>query len=132
MAWILTQASTYEVTTGGTHDRLSVDTLNLSSGGQIVVDNSAGYSPQFGDVFNLLDWTTFNKNSFNLGSDANNQRAGGLIGDLNLPGLASGLTYDLSLFNATGASGIVVVVPEPSRAVLVILAVVSLTLRRRR
>jgi autotransporter-associated beta strand protein len=132
MTWILTQATAYELTTGGTHDRLSVDTLNLSSGGQIVVDNTAGYSPQFGDVFNLLDWTTFNKNTFNLGTDANNQRAGGLSGDLNLPGLASGLSYDLTLFNASGASGIVIVVPEPSRALLVVLGVVSMMLRRRR
>ena len=132
MAWILTQASAYELTTGGTHDRLSVDALNLYSGGQIVLDNTAGYSPQFGDVFNLLDWTTFNKNSFNLATDANNQRAGGLLGDLNLPGLSSGLSYDLSLFNASGASGIVIVVPEPSRALLVVLGVVSMMLRRRR
>jgi hypothetical protein len=127
------QASSYELLTSGNHDRLSAAaSLNLSSGGQIVVDNTSGYTPQFGDVFNLLDWTTFNQSTFNLGVNANNQRAGGLQGDLNLPSLAAGLSYDLSLFNATGASGIVIVVPEPSRMVLLVLGFLTMIQRRRR
>jgi autotransporter-associated beta strand protein len=133
LTWILGQASSYELLTSGNHDRLSAAaSLNLSSGGQIVVDNTSGYTPQFGDVFNLLDWTTFNQSTFNLGVNANNQRAGGLQGDLNLPSLAAGLSYDLSLFNATGASGIVIVVPEPSRMVLLVLGFLTMIQRRRR
>ena len=133
LTWIMGQASSYELLTSGNHDRLSAAaSLNLSSGGQIVVDNTSGYTPQFGDVFNLLDWTTFNQSTFNLGVNANNQRAGGLQGDLNLPSLAAGLSYDLSLFNATGASGIVIVVPEPSRMVLLVLGFLTMIQRRRR
>ena len=127
--WVLSQAAPLESMNGGVHDRASLTgNLNLNAGGQIFVD-SLGYAPAFGDVFDLFDWANLSAGTFDFGGT---HRLGGLIGDLSLPALNAGLAYDLSLFNAAGSSGIVLVVPEPSRAGLVFVALAALCLRRRR
>lgn len=129
-SWLATRASFYDTQTGGNHDRVVVTgSFSMNAGGIISLtnDNGAGYQPVFGDVFNLLDWASANPNSFNRGG---NQRVGGLLGDLYLPDLGlSGLLYDTSLFFS---HGIVVVVPEPGRAGLLLLGLCTLLLRRRR
>ena len=55
--------------------------------------------------------------------------AGGTFGDLNLPTLTDGAVWDVSQFSTTG---IIFVVPEPSRFMLVALGFMALGLRRRR
>jgi autotransporter-associated beta strand protein len=125
--WILTQGSTYNAATSGNHDRLAVDgTLSLSSGGQITVTNDNSYSIQFGDIFNLLDWTTLNINDFTYGGTV---RSGGLVGDLTLPTLGDNLFYDTSLF---ATYGIVTVVPEPGRLLLLLVGLSAVMFRRQR
>ena len=128
--WIAGQGAAYDAQTGGNHDRLVVTgSFTLNSGGIISFTNNGGadYQPVFGDVFNLIDWATLNPNSYSVGG---NFRPGGLLGDLELPDLSlAGLLYDTSLFSGYG---IVVVVPEPSRALLLLLGLVGLLLRRRR
>lgn len=114
--------SAYEAETG-THDRLSITgALNLDSNGLIVV-STLGYAPKFGDVFDLLDWgsITFNADAAGASFD--------VATDLMLPSLSSGLAYDTSLFTT---QGIVVIVPEPSKAVLLLIGLCATTLRRRR
>lgn len=100
------------------HDYVNVGgTLTLTGGGRIVVSTTNSYTPAFGDLFNLLDWTTLNTGTWNLATD------------LQLPTLSPGQFWDTSLFNS---SGVVIVVPEPSRALLLLLGLFGLCLRRRR
>lgn len=122
-AYLTSQLAVYEAEVG-THDRLVVDgTLRLEAGTTIKVDNSLGYMPKFGDVFDLFDW-----GSLDVGVNAVD-RSWTAAADLQLPTLTGGLSYDFSLF--TG-SGIIVVVPEPSRGVLLLLAGGFVLMRRRR
>lgn len=122
-AYFATQLATYEAESG-VHDRLNIGgTLHLEAGAIISVDNSLGYAPKFGDVFDLIDWNTLNTSAATSDRDWTT----GL--DLILPTLNGGLSYDLSLFNT---SGIVVVVPEPGRMSLLLLAMGGLMMRRRR
>lgn len=119
-----TVLATYEAETGD-HDRLDIaGVLKLDANGRITV-GSLGYSPQFGDVFDLMDWV----GTLNLDADASGGQGFNLLTDLELPTLADGMTWDTTLF---ASNGILVAVPEPGRAVLMMLGVVVLGLRRRR
>lgn len=118
--------------TGG-HDRL---VFNGTSGTLTVAGNiavlSSGYTPGAGDVFNLLDWAavlTADFTSFNTGT---NLRTGAEDNGLqfDLPDIsASGLFWDVSRFTS---SGNIVVVPEPGRAALLLVALGGVVARRRR
>ena len=131
-AYLNSQGSFYDTQTGGNHDRLVVtDTMTLNSGGHVTFTSSpTDYQPVVGDVFNLIDWSTLTNNGFNLGADGFNHRGGGLLGDLALPDLSlSGLIYDTSLFSTYG---IVVVVPEPGRMLLLLFGLTALFCGHRR
>jgi autotransporter-associated beta strand protein len=117
----------------GAHDRL---VFNGTSGTLTVAGNinvlSSGYTPQAGEVFNLLDWAgvlTTNFSGFSVGanfrdgSDDNGSQ-------FDLPDISgSGLFWDVSRFTT---SGNIVVVPEPGRMGLLLFAAGGLLLRRRR
>lgn len=122
-AYFTSQLATYE-NESGIHDRLTIGgTLHLEAGALIAVDNSLGRSFQFGDVLDLFDWANLDVNA------ANGDRSWSTDLDLLLPTLGSGLSYDYSLF---AGSGIIVVVPEPGRMTLLMIAILGLLMRRRR
>lgn len=132
--WITTQGATYDSNTGGNHDRLVVNgDFSMNAGAHIQFTSTpSDYQPVIGDVFNLIDWTTVSVNGFDNGGGGSGFRAGGLINDLGLPDISSlpgGLLWDTSLFNTYG---IVVVVPEPGRASLLLGGLALLFFRRRR
>jgi fibronectin-binding autotransporter adhesin len=52
-----------------------------------------------------------------------------IAGDLDLPALGAGYAWDLSAFKR---HGVLVVVPEPGRALLLLLGLAALVMRRRR
>ncbi len=124
----------------GSHDRLvfsdptsgsgySLDFLTTTGSLQIVGD---GFTAEQGMAFNLLDWgslvsANFTGFTFNGGYLLGNGDEGA---DLDLPDLsAAGLAWDFSRFTT---SGVIVIVPEPSRALLLLVGMLGLLLRRRR
>ncbi len=110
------------------HDYVNVGgAVTLNEHGTVGIALTNSYTPAFGDIFNLLDWTTITANTFNAGP----ARVGGGSGyDLNLPDLSAyqlGWNTDLFL-----SHGVLVVAPEPGRMLLVFLGLAGLCLRRRR
>jgi autotransporter-associated beta strand protein len=137
-SWIggLTSDPTYshmlnDPVTTSQHDRLTINGT-LTAGGKITLLNN-GYNPAHGDVFKLIDWTTLS-GTFSVGGTLLNTglfRTGAETGlDLDLFELGSGFRWDVSLFNTQGI--VVVVVPEPGRALLLLLGLMALFFRRRR
>ncbi|WP_395736536.1 autotransporter-associated beta strand repeat-containing protein [Prosthecobacter sp.] len=114
------------------YDFLSIGgTLTLTHGSigapTIQVINNNYSSAGLGDVFNLMDWSTLtSKDSASGFAGAFNASS---LSDLSLPTLGSGLNWDVTLFNSTG---ILVVIPEPSRFLLLLLGFFALFGRRRR
>lgn len=118
----------------GAHDALQINgTLNATGGNAttlfMVQDNSYLVNSSVGDVFDLLDWTgSFNLTTFNAGTNFRTGGDGG--GDLFLPTLVNvGQAWDVSAF---ASHGILVVVPEPSRALLLLGGMLMLLSFRRR
>lgn len=125
---IVTDFAAFMTGSGTGHDRVDIaGSLTLNNTGGIGVTLNGGYTGVFGDVFNLADWTSLTNNGFTTGDRI---RLGGEAGvDLALPTLATGLAWDTSLFQS---HGVIVVVPEPTRGVLLLLAGLALVARRRR
>jgi fibronectin-binding autotransporter adhesin len=125
---ISTDFSGFLTGSGTGHDLISTTgTLTLNANGGISVTLAGGYTGVFGDVFNLLDWSTLSLNTFTVGDRFRDGTETGL--DLLLPTLGTGLVWDTSLFEAHGA---LVVVPEPGRGLLLLLAGLTMIWRRRR
>lgn len=102
-------------------------TFSINANGRIEVSYLTGYTPTPGDVFNLLDWTSLTNTGFTAGPRI---RLGGETNyDLLLPTLGTGQFWDTSLFLNYGT---LVVIPEPGRALLMLLGLMALALRRRR
>ncbi|MCX6850547.1 MAG: autotransporter-associated beta strand repeat-containing protein [Verrucomicrobia bacterium] len=114
----------------GNHDYINVaGTLTLSSGSMVHVFANGTPSFTYGEVFNLLDWTSIVNNGFNNPATFT---TGGATGDFYLPDLSltsSGLAWDTSAFTTYG---ILVVVPEPTRVLLLLFGLLGLAFRRRR
>jgi autotransporter-associated beta strand protein len=128
------------VTGAGNHDRIIFNNPTTGTGynlnfltttGSLQI-NGNDFTPSFGQVFNLLDWsnlvtTNFSGFSYNTGYLIGNGDEGS---DLDLPDLSAvGLVWDFSRFTI---SGNIAIVPEPSRALLMFVGLCGLLLRRRR
>jgi len=108
--------------TGG--DRISFLSSNgglldftSATAGSLNVVLGPGYAPAYGDAFDLLDWSTV---------------TGLNVGLLTLPDLTSfnpGFTWDTSQFVS---QGVIVVVPEPGRVLLVLMGLGAMVWRRGR
>jgi autotransporter-associated beta strand protein len=111
-----------------TNGSISLGTRSGGAGTGTISVANLGYvaSAAKGDVFNLIDWQGVMGGTFDAGSGFS---SGGIFGDFDLPTLGLGLVWDTSAFTT---HGIVVVVPEPSRSLLLLLGLFGLMLRRRR
>ncbi|MGV3663989.1 MAG: autotransporter-associated beta strand repeat-containing protein, partial [Prosthecobacter sp.] len=113
---------------GTAHDKLIFTSLTQETGGKITVSNAA-FTPVAGQIFNLLDWTDLSTFSGNLGPSSRDGASDSAF-DLDLPDIsASGYLWDTSFF---ASHGIIVVTPEPGRALLLGIGMAMLGLRRRR
>jgi autotransporter-associated beta strand protein len=110
----------------GNHDHLQVQGgLSLTSGSTFVVELASGYAPTWGDVFNLIDWGivtgTIVPGTFDTDVDLDVEVSASM--------LANGWFWEKDQFLT---AGIIYVVPEPGRAVLLLLAAFLTVMRRRR
>jgi autotransporter-associated beta strand protein len=126
---------TYVKTNGvgqGDHDQIGVTGAFVQeTGAGIDVVPVTGFAAAYGQIFNLLDWTNLVGTSFsaNLGPGSRDGSSDAAF-DLDLPSLTgTGLVWDTSFF---ASDGILVVVPEPGRAVLLLTGLAALVLRRGR
>lgn len=119
-------------TPAGSYDTISVGgslTINSSGTGgtntpSILLNATAPLSSySLGGVFKLLDWTGLNGSTAFGGTFA-------LGSDLVLPDLTSqGLSWDTTAFTTYG---VIVVVPEPGRVMMLLIGISALMLRRRK
>lgn len=113
---------------GAAHDKLIFTGITQETGGKITV-SGVGLVPAAGLIFNLLDWTDLSTFSTNLGPTTRTGAEDALF-DLDLPDIsASGYAWDTSFF---ATHGIIVITPEPARALLLGIGLAMLGLRRRR
>ncbi len=133
--WTVSDALTYLDNNGGTsggaytgiwsqsgdYDSLILTngSFDFSGGGTIkLLDNSPSYS--LGQIYKLLDWSTV----------GTTQLGGFGLGQLDLSSVnLGGLAFDTSAFTTYG---VVVIVPEPARGLLLMLGLLGLMMRRRR
>jgi len=117
----------------GTNSTLSVGNRSGAAWGQgsIVVSAVGTVTAQQGQVFNLIDWSGANlSGGFSVGAFNTYDASTNVIaGDLDLAALGAGLAWDVSAFNTYG---VIVVVPEPSRMLLLMFGLLGLFYNRRR
>lgn len=118
----------------GGNDRIVVaGTFTLETGSAIKVTFGEGYAPGWHDVFDLIDWAGLTLPLSYYDPDGDGIRLGGETGlGLDLPSLTaynSGWYWDVSQF---GTTGVIAIVPEPSKALLLLAGFLALTFRRRR
>ncbi|MDI1314511.1 autotransporter-associated beta strand repeat-containing protein [Prosthecobacter sp.] len=109
---------------GGLYDSIKVTgALGLNAGSTIKVELAAGYTPTWGDVFNIVDWATLNANADGLSGAFT-------VADLVVPtNLGNGWFFATDQFMS---NGIIYVVPEPSRMLLLAVGLLVLAGRRKR
>ncbi len=126
------------ITPGGTSDQLKF----IGTGSNTLLFNSnltigpASFTPIAGEVFQLLDWSGLSSAPTFAAHFTNNLIRNGSADNgsaWDLPDISSApeFFWDLSNFTNNGSIAIVVI-PEPSRAVLLLFGVLGFLLRRRR
>ena len=125
---------------GGVGDLISFDGLSngtLLFNGNLSV-TAPGYNPVSVDTFNLLDWANLSTTTFHSRFSSASY-SGFLLGNgddnlgFDLPDISSsGYGWDISQFTVNGTISTVFVIPEPSRALLLMLGLAGLVTRRRR
>jgi hypothetical protein len=121
--------SGHDYITVGTTGNASTGTIDLNQYGRVVVTDFGAGNYAGGSVFNLFDWVTaLNLNGFTVIPTQTDGSNDGTY-DLDLPTLTNGAKWDTSLF---ASHGVVFIIPEPSRAVLLLVGLLGLFFRRRR
>lgn len=118
---------------GGTSDLLSFDGLSagtLNFNGNLTV-GPASFTPSAPEVFKLLNWANLTTVTFDSRYTYTGLLTGTEVSGFDLPDISgSGYFWDISQFTTNGT--IAIVVPEPSRALLLGFAFACAAFRRRR
>ncbi len=122
------------ISSPSTHDLLAFDGASgstLTFNGNLTVAADIGYTAVLGHVFNLLDWSSLVTTDFtNFVVGSNRDGSGDNSAQFDLPDISStGFWWDVSQFTTNGN---IIVVPEPSRAFLLLCGLVMLVGTRRR
>lgn len=117
-------------------DKIVINGALTLNGSSNITVNGDTYVPTLGDSFVLLDWSTVldtgSASTFDIGTRDRTGANIGNEGNLDLPDISSyNLAWDIIDFSGSG-SLIIVVVPEPSRAMLAMLGLLTLFWRRRK
>ncbi|MGV3662993.1 MAG: PEP-CTERM sorting domain-containing protein [Prosthecobacter sp.] len=108
-----------DLVNASSYDQLQVTAGPLGVAATSVLQISLHYTPQAGDTFDLLDWVSLSGDSV-------------LVDNLDVPDLSGlGLEWNFTQFDSLGVLSIQNV-PEPSRALLLMLGFAGGLLRRRR
>ncbi|MFC5454382.1 beta strand repeat-containing protein [Prosthecobacter fluviatilis] len=109
---------------GGLYDSIKITGgLGLNAGSTIKVELASGYQPGWGDVFNILDFAALNTN-------ADGVSGAFTVADLDLPtNLGNGWFFATDQFIT---NGIIYVVPEPSKILLLAGGLLLVIGRRKR
>ena len=99
------------------------------SAGNLNITFAGSYSPADKDLFDLLDWS--NLSGTGTLNNESSAIAGLSSGQLDLPTLTGGLTWDTSFWASHGVIAIYTMVPEPSRMLLLGFGVSLIFVRRR-
>ncbi len=123
---------------GGSSDRLNFDGLSagtLNFDGNLIV-TAVGFVPNSVETFDLLDWANLTTVGFDSRYSASSYN-GYLLGNgddmlgFDLPDIAgSGYGWDISAFITSGSISTVLIVPEPSRVLLLCFGLFVLLRRR--
>lgn len=117
----------------GSHDLLvfngdAASTLTFSGNLEVT---GTDFTPAYGQVYNLLDWSDLLTADFSL-FDVGLNRDGSAddLSQFNLPDIsASGFFWDVSRFTISGS---IAIIPEPTRPLLLLLSLTALLFRRSR
>ncbi|TDU81529.1 putative secreted protein with PEP-CTERM sorting signal [Prosthecobacter fusiformis] len=110
----------FRLTADGSNDKLVFNILTIDSNASLRI--LLNYAAEEGDIFDLFDWTS-------LGALSDTNWVNNL--DFSNAILADGLKWDTTLFNSSGILS-VTIIPEPSRALLLLGGMMGLLFRRRR
>ena len=116
--------TTFHIASATQYEQVFANQLAVGTGStstavlRLILD--AGYAPEAGTSFQLLDWNALVPSDTNLADNL----------DFSSAVLGSGLSWDTSQFHSTGL--LTVVVPEPARILLIVFGVLAGLSRRRR
>ncbi|MBB5035103.1 PEP-CTERM sorting domain-containing protein [Prosthecobacter vanneervenii] len=124
-------AVVFELLASGSNDKIvfnatgaGVMDFSAMGAGGLIVSFSAGYIPQPGHSFDLIDWAAVSGTGISGLTES--------LLNLSTAGFDPSWRWDTSLFSTSGVISVVATVPEPSLGLMLMAGLMALALRRKR